>query len=147
MNIKENKIDELNLELTLQIEHADYAEAKRKKLADFRRKAEIKGFRKGMVPASLIEKMYGPQVLVDAVNDVIAETLNNYIRDNKLRVVGEPLPSEDSPKADWKDGNDFEFKFDIAQNPELNFELGQSDEVVYYTITATAEAKEEMKKL
>lgn len=145
MNIKENKIDELNLELTLQIEHADYAEAKRKKLADFRRRAEIKGFRKGMVPASLIEKMYGPQVLVDAVNDVIAETLNNYIRDNKLRVVGEPLPSEDSPKADWKDGNDFEFKFDIAQNPELNFELGQSDEVVYYTITATAEAKEEMK--
>ena len=55
MNIKENKIDELNLELTLQIEHADYAEAKRKKLADFRRRAEIKGFRKGMVPASLIE--------------------------------------------------------------------------------------------
>jgi len=145
MNIKENKIDELNLELTLQINHADYADAKKKKLADFRRKAEIKGFRKGMVPASLIEKMYGQNALVDSVNDVISENLGKYIQDNNLKVVGEPLPSEDQPAVEWKDGNDFEFKFDIAQNPQIDMELTKDDEIVYYTITATAEAKAEMK--
>lgn len=145
MNIKENRIDDLNLELTLQIEHSDYADAKKKKLADFRRKAEIKGFRKGMVPASLIEKMYGQNALVDSVNDVISATLGKYIEDNGIKVVGEPLPSEDQPSVEWKDGNSFEFKFDIASNPELGFELGKDDEIVYYTITATAEAKAEMK--
>jgi len=145
MNIKENKIDNLNLELTLQIAAADYADKKKKKLADFRRKADIKGFRKGMVPASLVEKMYGQNALVDSVNDVISETLGQYIQDNNLKVVGEPLPSEDQPSVEWKDGNDFEFKFDIAQNPTLDFEVSKDDEVVYYTITATAEAKAEMK--
>lgn len=145
MNTKVNKIDELNSELTLSIAHADYADSKKKKLAEYRRKVEIKGFRKGMVPASLIEKMYGQQVLVDAVNDLIAETLNKYIADNNIRVVGEPLPSEDQPKVEWVDGNDFEFKFDIAQNPEVKLELSASDEVTLYTITATAEAKKELK--
>ncbi|MCQ2145110.1 MAG: trigger factor [Bacteroidales bacterium] len=145
MNIIENKIDNLNLELTLQIAAADYADKKKKKLSDFRRKAEIKGFRKGMVPASLVEKMYGQNALVDSVNDVISETLSQYLQDNNIRPVGEPLPSEDQPSVEWKDGNDFEFKFDVAQNPTLDFELSSSDEVVYYTITATAEAKAEMK--
>lgn len=145
MNIKENKIDELNLELTLSVAHEDYAEAKKKQLTEFRRRAEIKGFRKGMVPMSLVEKMYGQQALVDAVNDIISKTLGNYIEENKLRVIGEPLPSEDGPHNEWKDGNDFEFKFDIAQNPELTFELDAKDEIVYYTITATKEAKAEMK--
>ncbi|MBQ0043824.1 MAG: trigger factor [Bacteroidales bacterium] len=145
MNIKENKIDSLNLELTLQIAAADYADKKKKKLSDFRRKAEIKGFRKGMVPASLVEKMYGQNALVDSVNDVISETLSKYLQDNNIKPVGEPLPSEDQPSVEWKDGNDFEFKFDVAQNPTLDFELSSSDEVVYYTITSTAEAKAEMK--
>jgi len=145
MNVNVNKIDELNLELNLQIAAADYADKKKKRLAEFRRKAEIKGFRKGMVPASLVEKMYGQNALVDSVNDVISEALSQYIQDNNLKVVGEPLPSEDQPSVEWKDGNDFEFKFDIAQNPTLNFELSKDDEIVYYTITATAEAKAEMK--
>lgn len=146
MEIKENRIDDLNLSLTLEITHADYSEVKKKKLTDLRRKVEIKGFRKGMVPASLVEKMYGPQVLVDSVNDVIAETLNKYIAEHSLRIVGEPLPSENTPKTDWKDGNDFTFSFDIAENPEINFELGKDDEVTSYAITVSAEAKKEMKE-
>lgn len=145
MNIKENKIDELNLELSLHVAAEDYADKKKKRLSEFRRKAEIKGFRKGMVPASLIEKMYGTQALVDSVNDCLSESLNDYITKNNLRVIGEPLPSEDQPAKDWQDGNEFDFNFDIAMNPEVNFELSDKDEVVYYTITATAEAKAEMK--
>ena len=146
MKIEQNRIDDLNLELTLSVAKEDYAEAKKKRLNEFRKKAEIKGFRKGMVPASLVEKMYGQQALGESVNDVIAEALNNFIQENNLKVLGEPLPSENGPQNEWVDGNDFTFKFDLAQNPEVSFELSKEDEVVYYTITATEAAKKEMKE-
>ena len=146
MKIEQNRIDDLNLELTLSVGKEDYADSRKKRLNDFRKKAEIKGFRKGMVPMSLVEKMYGQQALADSVNDVIAEALNNFIQENNLRVLGEPLPSEDNPQNEWTDGNDFTFKFDIAQNPEVNFELSKDDEIVYYTITVTEAAKKEMKQ-
>ena len=97
MKIEQNRIDDLNLELTLAVTSEDYADSRKKKLNDYRKKAEIKGFRKGMVPMSLVEKMYGQSALVDSVNDVVAEGLNNFIRENNLRVLGEPLPSEDQP--------------------------------------------------
>ena len=145
MNIVENRIDDLNLELTLSLAKDDYAESMKKRLVDFRKKADIKGFRKGMVPMSLVEKMYGQNALVDAVNDVIAEGLNNYIKENNLRVLGEPLPSEEHIQNEWVNGNDFTFKFDLAQNPEISFELSKEDEVTYYTITVTEAAKNEMK--
>ena len=146
MKIEQNRIDDLNLELTLSVGKEDYADSRKKRLNDFRKKADIKGFRKGMVPMSLVEKMYGQQALADSVNDVIAEALNNFIQENNLKVLGEPLPSEDNPQNEWTDGNDFTFKFDIAQNPEVKFELSKEDEVVYYTITVTEAAKKEMKQ-
>ncbi len=145
MKLTKNVIDDLNLEVSLSIEASDYAEGKKKKLTDIRRRAEIKGFRKGMVPISLIEKMYGNSALVDAVNDVISEQLNSFIKDENLKVIGEPLPAEDQPKNEWTDGNTFEFKFDIACNPAVNLELDKKDEVVYYDITVSEEAKKEMK--
>ena len=146
MKIEQNRIDDLNLELTLAVTAEDYVENRKKKLNEYRKKAEIKGFRKGMVPMSLVEKMYGPSALVDSVNDVVAEGLNNFIHENNLRVLGEPLPSENQPETEWTVGNDFTFKFDIALNPELSFELSKEDEVPYYTITVTEAAKKEMKE-
>ena len=146
MKIEQNRIDDLNLELTLTVTKEDYAENKKKRLNEYRKKAEFKGFRKGMVPMSLVEKMYGGNALVDSVNDVIAEALNNFIKENNLKVLGEPLPSEDTPHNVWEDGNDFNFKFDLAQNPEVSFELSSADEVPYYTITVTEAAKKEMKE-
>jgi len=98
-----------------------------------------------MVPMSLVEKMYGQTALVDAVNDVIAEGLNNFIKENNLRVLGEPLPSEEHIQNEWVSGNDFNFKFDLAENPEVSFELSKDDEVAYYTITVTEAAKKDMK--
>ena len=145
MKIEQNRIDDLNLELTLAVTAEDYAENRKKRVNDYRKKAEFKGFRKGMVPMGLVEKLYGQQARVDAVNDVIAESLNNFINENNLRVLGEPLPSEDTPHNNWEADNEFTFKFDIALNPEVSFELSKEDEVPYYTITVTAEAKEEMK--
>lgn len=146
MNISQNRIDDLNLELTLSIVKEDYADRRKKKLNEHRRTAEIKGFRKGMVPFSLIERMYGQAALVDAVNDLISDSLNGFIKENSLKVVGEPLPSEDQPQTEWVNGNDFSFKFDIATTPEVAFELSKEDEVPYYTINVTAEAKSEMKE-
>ena len=146
MNIVQNKIDDLNIELTLTVAAEDYAESRKKRLAEFRKKAEIKGFRKGMVPMSLVEKMYGQNALVDSVNDVISEGLNNYIHENNLRVLGEPLPSEEHIQNEWENGSEFTFKFDLALNPEISFELSKEDEVTYYTITVTEAAKKEMKE-
>ena len=145
MKLEQNRIDDLNLQVTITVAADDYADSRKKRLNDFRKKAEIKGFRKGMVPASLVEKMYGQQALVDSVNDVIAESLNNFIQENSLRVLGEPLPTEEQQSHVWEAGNEFTFSFDIAENPEVSFELSKEDEVVYYTITVTEAAKKEMK--
>ena len=145
MKIEQNRIDDLNLELALTVVPEDYSDSKKKRLNEYRKKAEIKGFRKGMVPMSLVEKMYGQTALVDAINDVIAEGLNNFIRENNLKVLGEPLPSEEHIANEWVDGNEFNFKFDLAQNPEVSFELSSEDEVTYYTITVTEAAKKDMK--
>ena len=145
MKIEQNRIDDLNFELTLTVAAEDYADSRKKRLAEFRKKAEIKGFRKGMVPMSLVEKMYGQNALVDAVNDVISEGLNNYIHENNLRVLGEPLPSEEHIQNEWEAGKEFTFKFDLAINPEVSFELSKEDEVTYYTITVTEAAKKEMR--
>ena len=145
MKIEQNRIDDLNLELSLTVTPEDYSDSKKKRLNEYRKKAEIRGFRKGMVPMSLVEKMYGQTALVDAVNDVIAEGLNNFIKENNLRVLGEPLPSEEHIANEWNDGNEFNFKFDLAQNPEIALELSKEDEVTYYTITVTEAAKKDMK--
>ena len=145
MKIEQNRIDELNLELSLTVVKEDYSDSMKKRLNEYRKKAEIRGFRKGMVPMSLVEKMYGQTALVDAVNDVIAEGLNNFIKENNLRVLGEPLPSEEHIQNEWVSGNDFNFKFDLAENPEVSFELSKDDEVAYYTITVTEAAKKDMK--
>ena len=146
MNIVNTKIDDLNYQVTLEIAAEDYAAAEKKKLNEIRRKAEFKGFRKGMVPMSLIQRVYGGQALGEAVNDIINEKLYGFIQENNLRVIGEPLPSEDQPDNEWKSGNSFTFKFDIAQTKELTFEPGKDDKVPYYAITVTEVAKKEMKE-
>ena len=145
MKIEQNKIDDLNLELALTVTPEDYAENKKKRLSEYRKKAEIRGFRKGMVPMSLVEKMYGQNALVDSINDAISEGLNNFIKENNLRVLGEPLPSEEHIANEWVDGNDFNFKFDVALNPEVSFELSSADEIPYYTVTVTEAAKKDLK--
>ncbi|MBQ7622830.1 MAG: hypothetical protein IJS66_03750 [Bacteroidales bacterium] len=144
MNITKKQIDDLNLELTLQIAAEDYAEIERKKLAERRRTAEFKGFRKGMVPASLIKRVYGEQALADAVNEVISDALDKYISDNSLKLLGEPLGSENQPEIVWEDGNDFTFVFDAALSPEVKVEVEASDEIVKYSVTTSAKEKASM---
>ena len=146
MNIIKNQIDDLTCQVTMEIAAADYQPAEKKMLSERKRNADFKGFRKGMAPMSLIQRVYGEQALAEAVNEVISDNLNNFIKDNNLHVVGEPLPSEDQPENEWKSGNDFTFKFDIARTPELAFELGKEDKVPVYNIEVTEAAKTEMKQ-
>ncbi len=145
MNIVKNQIDELNIQLTVTVAHDDYAEAEKKELQRCKRTAEFKGFRKGMVPMSLIQKVYGERVLGEVVNKVLSDAINNFVKENNIKMVGEALPSEDQPEIEWKSGNDFTFKFDIATTSEVNFELSKDDKVKVYEIMVSAEAKKEMK--
>ena len=145
MNIVKNQIDELNIQLTVTVAHDDFAEAEKKELQRCKRTAEFKGFRKGMVPMSLIQKVYGERVLGEVVNKVLSDAINNFVKENNIKMVGEALPSEDQPAIEWKSGNDFTFKFDIATTSEVNFELSKDDKVKVYEIKVSAEAKKEMK--
>ena len=141
MKVTNIQPDALNYQVTIEIAAADYAEPLRKRLNDYRRKADLKGFRRGMAPMSLIQRMYGDQCLYESVNGMVGAALNDFIRDNKVRIVGEPLPSEDQPQLSWKSGEDFTFKFDIAQTPELNFEVNKEDKIPYYDINITVPEK------
>ena len=144
MNLTKRQIDDLNIELTLEIAPEDYSEAVRKRLAERRKMAEFKGFRKGMVPASLIKRVYGEQALADAVNEVIGKSLDDYINENKLHLLGEPLSSESQPELVWEDGNAFTFVFDAALSPEVKVAVEAADTVNKYSITSSAKEKAEM---
>ena len=146
MEVIKNQIDDLNIEVTVKLKGEDYAEQERKILAAYRRKADFKGFRKGMVPAQLVKRIYGDQALYEAVNGIISEQLDNFIKENDLHILGEPIPSESQKENDWNDGSDFEFKFDLGLSPEINFELSKEDKVPYYKINVTEAAKAKMKE-
>ena len=145
MNVTKNQIDDLNLEVVLDVAADDYAPIKKKKLAERRKTAEFKGFRKGMVPMSLIERVYGQNALVDAVNEIIGEQLDKFIKDNSLNIIGEPISGKNQKEVDWEDGKDFQFVFDMAVNPEVKLDVTKDDTVNEYTITVTEKAKKEMK--
>ena len=144
MKVLENRIDDLNLELTIEVEAADYAEIERKKLAERRRTADFKGFRKGNVPASMIKRVFGEQCLVESVNQVISQALDKHITDNSLRILGEPLSSEKQPEVEWVDGNNFSFVFDLGLYPELNCEVVKEDKVASYEISVEDKDKATM---
>jgi len=140
MKLSQHNIDELTATIALTIEQADYEPRVKKSLNEHRRKAAIRGFRPGMAPMGLIEKMYGKSVLLDEVQKLMSESLNQHITDNKLQLLGEPLPNEDEPsKNDWEKGGDLEFKFDIAFAPQININFTEKDTIPFYKITVTKE--------
>ena len=144
MEIKANKPDELNIELTIKVAAADYAEGEKKKLNERRRNAEFKGFRKGMVPPTLIKKVYGAECLSDAVNDILGAQIQKYIEDNKLNILGEPLSSEKQEEIEWVSGNDFTFVFDLGLSPEINVDVVKEDTVNQYQVSVAAADKKSM---
>ena len=140
MNVSLQNIDKVSALLTVKLEKADYQEKVDKSLKHFRQKAQVPGFRPGMVPMSLVKKMYGKSVLAEEVNKVLSEAVYKYIQDNKVNILGEPLPNEDKQKEiDFDTMEEFEFLFDIALAPEFKVEVDAKDEVDYYTIDVTEE--------
>ena len=140
MNVSLQNIDKVSALLTVKLEKADYQEKVDKSLKNFRQKAQMPGFRKGMVPMSLVKKMYGKSALAEEVNKLLSETVYKYIQDNKLNILGEPLPNEDKqPTIDFDTQEEFEFLFDIALAPEFKAEVSAADKVDYYDIAVTDE--------
>ena len=135
MNISFETPDKINGLMTIVLDEADYKEDVEKTLKDYRKKANVPGFRPGMVPMGLIKRQYGTAVKADAINKVVGEQLQQYIRDNKIQMLGEPLPLEQHEAQDLEKDSTFTFKFDIAVAPEFTCELSASDKIDYYNIT------------
>ena len=135
MNITQDKIDNLNSVLTVKINPEDYKERVEKAIKAQAKKAKLPGFRPGMVPAAHIKKMYGKSILVDEVNTILNDTLSNYITDNKLEVLGQPLPKvDDSKEFNWDFTDDFEFVYVLGLAPEFELEFTSKDKLTYYQV-------------
>ena len=135
MNITFENPDKINGLLTVTIEKEDYQEKVEKTLKDYRKRAQVPGFRPGMVPMGMIKKQYGTAAKVDEVNRLLGDKLMAYIRDNKIQMLGEPLPSDKQEPQDLEKDGPFTFIFDIAVAPEFKAELTGDDTIDYYTIT------------
>lgn len=135
MNISLKNNDAVSGIVKLEIGKADYAEQVDKSLRNFRQKANVPGFRKGMVPMGMVKKMYGKHLLVEEVNKLISDKLFGYIRENKLNILGEPMPNQTEQKEiNFETQEDFEFCFDVAFAPEIKIELSKEDKVPYYQV-------------
>ena len=127
--------DKINGIMTMVIEPADYQEKVEKTLKDYRKKAQVPGFRPGQVPMGMIKRQYGTAVKVEEVNRLISEKLYGYIQENKIQMLGEPLPNQEKQKPqDFEKEGELEFVFDIAVAPEMKAELNDKDKLTYYDI-------------
>ena len=134
MKISFENPDKVNGKLTLIVEEEDYKEKVEKKLKEYRQKARVSGFRPGHVPMGLIKRQYGTAIKLDEVNKLLGEGINKYIQENKIAMLGEPLPASDQKPQDLEAAGPYEFSFDIAVAPEFNVSLSKEDKLTYYDI-------------
>jgi len=143
MNISQEKIDNLNAVVTINMKPEDYQPRVEKAIKDHAKKAKIPGFRPGMVPAAHIKKMYGKSILVDEVNNLLSDTLNNYINEQQLEVLGQPLPKmDDNKQYNWDFADDFEFNYEVGLAPAFEVDFSSKDKVTQYVIKADKETLE-----
>lgn len=135
MNISKESTGDLTAIITVEIAEADYANQVKKALTDLRKKANIPGFRAGMVPTGMIKKMYGKSVMADEVNKILSDSLNKYIADEKLDILGHPITNEEKQgKVDFDKESEFVFHFDIGLSPQISLELNKDIHVPYTQI-------------
>ena len=135
MNISFEAPDKINGLMTITLETADYQPEVDKTLKDYRKRANIPGFRPGQAPMGMIKRQFGPSVKVEAVNKLLGEKLYEYVRENKIQMLGEPLPSDKQEQLDFESDQPLTFKFDIAVAPEFEAKLSGKDKIPYYNIT------------
>ena len=134
MKISFENPDKINGLMTLTVEEADYKENVEKKLKDYRKKANVPGFRPGMVPMGLIKRQYGTAIKVDEVNKLVGENIYKYVQKNNIAMLGEPMPSDKQVEQDLESDGPFTFVFDIAVAPDFKIELTNKDKINYYNI-------------
>ena len=134
MKISFENPDKVNGLLTLTVETADFQERVNKTLKDYRKKANVPGFRPGMVPMGMIKKQFGEAVKAEEINKLIGEEIYKYVNDNEIKMLGEPMASESQVPVDLSKDAPYEFKFDFAVAPEFKVELSDKDTVDFYTI-------------
>lgn len=134
ISLQNNDADNSGI-LKIEIVKADYAEKLEKSMRNFRQKVALPGFRKGMVPLGMVKKMHGTQLLVEEINRLVSDSLFDYIRDNKLNILGEPMPNETEQKElNFVTQEDFEFSFDLAFAPEIKITLNKRDKLTSYKV-------------
>ena len=134
MNIKFENEDKVNGLMTITVEESDFKENVEKSLKDYRKKANVPGFRPGQVPMSMVKRMYGTAVKMDVINRAVGEQLYKYVQENNVKMLGEPLPHEGNEAVDIEKDAPYTFQFDIAVAPEIAVKLSGRDKVDYYTI-------------
>lgn len=143
MNITQEKIDSLNSLVNVSIKPEDYLERVEKAIKTQAKKAKLPGFRAGMVPPSHIKKMYGKSILVEEVNSLLSDSINKYIADNKIDILGQPLPKVDESKEfAWDYTDEFEFKYELGLAPEFQLDFSDKDSIPYYQIKIDSETLE-----
>mgnify|MGYP002510171735 FL=1 len=140
MNVSMQNVDKVSALLTVNIEKADYQEKVEKLLKKYRQQVNMPGFRKGMVPMSLIKKQFGKSAMAEEVDKLMQDAVNNYIRENKVNMLGMPLPNDEKMQTiDFDTQENFEFVFDIALAPEFKAEVSEQDAIDFYTIAVSDE--------
>ncbi|WP_259067500.1 trigger factor [Mucilaginibacter sp. X4EP1] len=135
MNISQEKIDKLNAVVKINIDPADYQPRVEKAIKDHAKKAKIPGFRAGMVPASHIKRMYGKSILVDEINNMLSDTLNKYLEDEQLEVLGQPLPKLGNEREyNWDFADNFEFNYEVGLAPDFKIAFSADDKLTQYVI-------------
>ncbi len=140
MNITQEKIDDLNAIVKVTIAPEDYTPRVDKELKEQAKKANLPGFRKGMVPVAHIKRMYGKSILVEEINNMLNETLSKHLTDNKVEVLGQPLPvMDDTTEFKWDNTDEFEFKYELGLAPKVDVEVTSKDKFVHYNVKADEE--------
>lgn len=139
MNITQEKTGKLNAVVTVKISPDDYQEKVNKAIKDQAKKIKLPGFRPGMVPPAHVKKMYGKSILVDEINTLLSESVNNYIQQNEIEILGQPLPKEDDTAFNWDFNDEFVFNYELGLAPEVDVEFSSKDKLTQYVIKVDEE--------
>jgi trigger factor len=130
LEITLNKKNTTEASITISLKPGDYQSKVEKKVKDYSKKAEIKGFRKGKVPMTMIKNMYGKSILVEEINHMISHGLSDYIKENKLNIIGEPLPNRDQTNViDWDNQKDFDFEYNVGLVEDFEVDLSKKQKI------------------
>lgn len=135
MNISQEKTGKLNAVISINLNPEDYQPRVDKAIKEQAKKAKISGFRPGMVPTSHVKRMYGKSILLDEINNLLSDTLNNYLTEEKLEVLGQPLPKvDDKVEYNWDFNDKFEFNYEVGLAPEFSVDFSKADQLTQYVI-------------